>query len=215
MDIKVGKRIILYVVGLWFLALGVSLSIKANLGVSPVNSVPFIISEISSISMGTCVIIVFSFYMLLQILILRKEYQLKNLLQIVFSIIFGYFVDFTNFITKGIVAVSYSVQLLLLVISIFTIAVGIMMYIDADLVPMPMEGVVIALSKKSKKFKFSQIKTICDCIVVLAGIVFSLWGLGRIIGIREGTVLTAIPVGKLIGIFQGKIKPKVSSFFSA
>ena len=89
------------------------------------------------------------------------------------------------------------------------------MYIDADLVPMPMEGVVIALSKKSKKFKFSQIKTICDCIVVLAGIVFSLWGLGRIIGIREGTVLTAISVGKLIGIFQGKIKPKVSSFFSA
>lgn len=215
MNRKVTKRIVLYVAGLWFLALGVSFSIKADLGVSPVNSVPYIISKIGSISMGTCIIIVFSFFMLLQMLILRKEYQWKSLLQILFSTIFGYFVDITNAITNGVVVMSYAAQLGLLVISIFLIAIGIMMYVDADLVPMPMEGLVLAISKKSKKLEFPQIKTICDSIVVLFGIVFSLCVLGRLIGIREGTVLTAVSVGKLVGVLQEKVKPKILHFFNS
>ncbi len=207
---NVGKQIILYVVGLWFLALGVSLSIKADLGVSPVNSIPYILSQIFSIRMGTCIFIVFGFYMLLQILILRKEYEWKNLLQIIFSTIFGYFVDITNVITKEIAVESYVSQLLLLIISILLIAFGITLYIEANLVPMPMEGLVIAISKKSKKLKFPQIKTICDSVVVLFGLIFSLFGTGQVIGIREGTVLTAISVGKLVGVFQRIIKPRVA-----
>ena len=160
--------------------------------------------------MGTCIFIVFGFYMLLQILILRKEYEWKNLLQIIFSTIFGYFVDITNVITKEIAVESYVSQLLLLIISILLIAFGITLYIEANLVPMPMEGLVIAISKKSKKLKFPQIKTICDSVVVLFGLIFSLFGTGQVIGIREGTVLTAISVGKLVGVFQRIIKPRVA-----
>jgi uncharacterized membrane protein YczE len=207
MDKKMVRRVIMYVVGLWFLALGVSFSIKAELGVSPVNSTPYIISEISGISMGTCVIFVFSFFMLMQILILRKEYQWKNLLQILFSTIFGYFVDMTNAITGGIVVTAYPIQLILLAVSIVLIALGIMLVVDADLVPMPLEGLAIAISKKSKKLKFPQIKTICDSTVVLVGIILSLSVLGRLVGIREGTIITAVSVGKLIGFFQKKLKP--------
>ena len=144
------RRVIMYVVGLWFLALGVSFSIKAELGVSPVNSTPYIISEISGISMGTCVIFVFSFFMLMQILILRKEYQWKNLLQILFSTIFGYFVDMTNAITGGIVVTAYPIQLILLAVSIVLIALGIMLVVDADLVPMPLEGLALPYRKSQR-----------------------------------------------------------------
>jgi uncharacterized membrane protein YczE len=211
---RVVKRIILYVSGLWFLALGVSFSIKADLGVSPVNSLPYIISEISKISMGTCIIIVFGFFMVLQMVILRKEYKWKDLLQIVFSTIFGYFVNVTNLLTKGITAASYPIQLLLLVISIIMIGAGIAMYVDADLVPMPMEGLVIAISKKTEKLKFHQIKIILDSLEVAVGIALSLIVLGRLIGIREGTIITAVFAGKLVSVFQSKIKPAVTNAFS-
>lgn len=208
MDKKIVRRVITYVIGLWLLSLGVSFSVKAELGISPVNSAPYIISQITGVSMGTCVIVVFAFFMLLQMIILRKEYQWKNLLQILFSILFGYFVDITNAIINGIVVELYPVRLLLLAISIVLIAFGLMAIVDTELVPMPSEGLIIAISKKSKKLNFAQIKTIFDSVVVLIGIVLSLCIFGRLVGIREGTIITAVSVGKLIGILQEKINLK-------
>ncbi|HZK27943.1 MAG TPA: DUF6198 family protein [Thermoclostridium sp.] len=208
MDKKIVRRVITYVIGLWLLSLGVSFSVKAELGISPVNSAPYIISQITGVSMGTCVIVVFAFFMLLQMIILRKEYQWKNLLQILFSILFGYFVDITNAIINGIVVELYPVRLLLLAISIVLIAFGLMAIVDTELVPMPSEGLIIAISKKSKKLNFAQIKTIFDSVVVLTGIVLSFCVFGRLVGIREGTIITAVSVGKLIGILQEKINLK-------
>ncbi len=208
MDKKIVRRVITYVIGLWLLSLGVSFSVKAELGISPVNSAPYIISQITGVSMGTCVIVVFAFFMLLQMIILRKEYQWKNLLQILFSILFGYFVDITNAIINGIVVELYPVRLLLLAISIVLIAFGLMAIVDTELVPMPSEGLIIAISKKSKKLNFAQIKTIFDSVVVLTGIVLSFCIFGRLVGIREGTIITAVSVGKLIGILQEKINLK-------
>lgn len=208
MDKKIVRRVITYVIGLWLLSLGVSFSVKAELGISPVNSAPYIISQITGVSMGTCVIVVFAFFMLLQMIILRKEYQWKNLLQILFSILFGYFVDITNAIINGIVVELYPVRLLLLAISIVLIAFGLMAIVDTELVPMPSEGLIIAISKKSKRLNFAQIKTIFDSVVVLTGIVLSFCVFGRLVGIREGTIITAVSVGKLIGILQEKINLK-------
>ena len=89
-------RIVVYIIGLFFLALGVAFSINSGLGVSPVNSLPYVISLITGVEIGTMVIIVFSFYILVQILVLRKDFKWINLTQIIFSTIFGYFTNFTK-----------------------------------------------------------------------------------------------------------------------
>ena len=85
-------RVAIYCLGLFLLAMGVAISVNSNLGVSPVNSLPYVISKIINVQLGTCVTAVFCSYILMQIIILRKEFQIINLLQIVFSTIFGYFV---------------------------------------------------------------------------------------------------------------------------
>lgn len=43
---KFVKRIVIYLAGLFFVALGVAFSVNSNLGVSPVNSLPYVVSRI-------------------------------------------------------------------------------------------------------------------------------------------------------------------------
>lgn len=49
-------RIILYIIGLFFMAMGVAFAVNSNLGVSPVTSLPYVISLIVNMELGTCVI---------------------------------------------------------------------------------------------------------------------------------------------------------------
>ena len=73
---KFVKRIVIYLAGLFFVALGVAFSVNSNLGVSPVNSLPYVVSRILGKDLGTCVTVIFIGYILIQILLLRKAFRL-------------------------------------------------------------------------------------------------------------------------------------------
>lgn len=93
---KFVKRIVIYLAGLFFVALGVAFSVNSNLGVSPVNSLPYVVSRILGKDLGTCVTVIFIGYILIQILLLRKAFRPLDLAQILCSFAFGYFVDLTE-----------------------------------------------------------------------------------------------------------------------
>lgn len=201
-------RILIYCLGLLLLAFGVAISVNSNLGVSPVNSLPYVISRMISVQLGTCVTAVFCSYIVLQILILRREFQPVNLLQILFSTLFGYFVDFAKWTIGDFALPGYTGRLGMLAVSILLIALGILLYMDAELVPMPMEGLTAAIAKKLGK-PFPTMKTVVDCVVVGTGIVLCLVFLGKLDGIREGTVITAIVTGKIIAQLRKFLSPTV------
>ncbi|MBR2048121.1 MAG: hypothetical protein IKC09_06850 [Oscillospiraceae bacterium] len=204
--LKFLTRMAVYCVGLLILAFGVVLSVNSNLGVSPVSSLPYVISVIARAPLGICVTLTYCGFILLQVLIQRRDFKAVNLLEILFSTIFGYFVDFAELILNGFTFESYAGRLGMLTVSIVLIAVGLTIYVGAHLVPMPMEGLVGCISDKTGK-AFSTVKTVIDCIVVLTGIVLSLVFLGSVEGIREGTVITAIVTGKIVGIARKYLVP--------
>ena len=206
--IQYGIRAVVYCVGLLILAFGVVISVNSNLGVSPVSSLPYIVSCIVNAPLGVCVTVVYCGYILLQILIQRREFQIVNLLQILFSTIFGYFVDFAEMLIGDFTMASYVGRLGMLGVSIVLIALGLVIYMDAQLVPMPMEGLTACIAQKLGK-SFSSLKTVIDCLVVLAGMVLCLVFLGKIVGIREGTVITAMVAGKLVGVVKKWLSPVI------
>ena len=199
-------RVLIYCLGLLSLAFGVAFSVNSNLGVSPVNSLPYVISRILKMQMGTCVTAVFCFYILLQILILGRKFHPVNLLQILFSTIFGYFVDFAKMVLGDFAIPTYFGQLTMLAISIPLIALGIVLYMDAQLVPMPMEGLSSCLADKFG-VSFPNMKTIIDCLVVGIGLILCFVFLGGLDGLREGTIITAVVTGKVIAIFKKPLSP--------
>jgi uncharacterized membrane protein YczE len=199
---KMVYRILFYILGLFFLAFSVTLAVSSNLGVIAGNTFPYILSFVLKISLGTCVTGVFFLYVLLQFIILRKEFKPINLLQLVFSALFGYFVAFTTMIIGGWVAATYFEQLLQLALSVVLTGLGVVLYINVQLVPMPPEGFLLAIMSKAPKFTLGKLRIIHDCIVVLVSVVISLIAFSSILGIREGTLVSAICSGLAIEFFN-------------
>lgn len=212
-------RVLVYVLGLLFLAFGVAISANSNLGISPVNSLPYVVSAVTPESLrlgpialelnpGNCVVIVFCSYILLQVIILRREFKPVNLFQIVFSTIFGYFVNFTKAIVGDFAIPTYAGKLVMLAVSILFIAVGVLLYVGTELVPMPMEGLSLAIAGKTG-VAFHNMKIIIDCAVVLAGVALSFICLHKLVYIREGTVITAIVTGKVMALVKKPLSPLI------
>jgi uncharacterized membrane protein YczE len=199
-------RLSIYFAGLFLLSIGINLAIKSNLGVSPVSAFPLSISMIIGVSLGTVTIGVYAFYVLVQALILRKKFKLKSLLQIFFGFIFGFFVDFSGVLLAGIQTSSYFSQVLIMCISIVTVSIGVVMFITMDIVPNAPDGLVLAICGKTKA-DFGKVKVLFDCTSAAAAIVLSLLFIGNISTIREGTILSALLTGKIIGMLSKPCAP--------
>ena len=71
------KRLVLYVFGLFFLTLGVSFSIQAGLGVSPVSSLAYAFSLTTGLSIGITTVLANVLFIIIQV-ILNKRIELKE-----------------------------------------------------------------------------------------------------------------------------------------
>lgn len=204
------KSTIIYLLGLFIMALGVSVSRISDLGVSPVNAVPCVLSYIVNIDMGICTTVVFCLFILIQILIMRKEFKIKNLLQIIGSFIFGFFVSASNFLCNLLVPAcnNYIMQLVYIIISIVLVAFGIFLYLEADILSLPGEGVTQAVSYKSG-IHLSTAKIIFDISNVAAATVISLVFLHSLQGVREGTIIAALGVGSVLKLVAKIFKKPV------
>lgn len=205
-------RVGAYAIGLLILAFGVAFSVNSNLGVSPANSFPYVVSLIINQKMGNCVTVIFICYILLQILILKKDFQWINLSQIVFSTLFGKFVDFAKFVLGDFCIPTYAGRLLMLAISIVLIAIGISTYMGAKLVNMPTEGLASAIASKLPNKEFHHVKVMVDCASVGTGMILSFIFLGGLQGIREGTIISAIVIGKVIPYANRLTGPMLQKF---
>ena len=153
-----------------------------------------------------------SVFILVQILIKGKDFQWINLTQLIFSTLFGFFVDGAKALLGNFTLPTYVGQLVMLLISIGVIALGISLYLDARLVSMPSEGMTLALADKLKK-PFNQVKTWTDSTLVTLAILLSLIFMGGLYGVREGTILSALLIGPTIKPIRKWTKPVVERVF--
>ena len=104
------RRYLLLCAGLAIMAFGVAFSIKASLGTSPISSVPYVVSLFAPLTVGTATIVMHCVFILLQILILRRQYHPIQLMQLPVAVLFGYLTDFG--VWEGTVAAALMVGLI-------------------------------------------------------------------------------------------------------
>lgn len=194
-------RLLMLLVGFGVMAFGVAFSIKGALGTSPISSVPYVTGYISGLSVGTTTIIMNGIFVLLQIAILRRRYQWVQLLQFPAAIVFGLFIDGAGVVLQGVHYSNYLQQWVLCAIGIVLVGLGVSIEVTARLVTTAGEGVVLAICQVAP-VKFGNMKVIFDVTLVCISIVTGLVFLGRLEGVREGTVAAAICVGLLAKWFN-------------
>ena len=195
------KRYLIFLVGLFVNSLGVSLVTKANLGTSPISSIPYVLSLNFPFTLGNFTIFFSIFLIVLQLIILRKNFKLEHILQIPVSIIFGYFIDFAMILLSWVNPEEYLMKIVYLVIGCLILGVGVYMEVLADVVMLPGESFVRAIVLIWKT-NFGTTKICFDVSMAVIAAVLSFVFAGRLAGVREGTVIAALLVGfiaRLIG----------------
>lgn len=197
------KRYILFVISLFFCGVGVAFTKHAELGVSPISSLANVISiKFDFISFGTWLIVSNCVLLLGQIILLRRNFKPIQLVQIPLSFLFGYFTDIGLWLIDDIPNENYIVRLLLVAAGIVFIGFGISLGVIADVVLNSGEAFVKALADVTKK-DFGTVKIIFDVSWVLFSIVLSLLLFdGKLLGTREGTVISAVFVGVTVKMFR-------------
>lgn len=196
------------------MTIGIGFSLKSNLGVSPVSSIPYTITLVFGIEMGKATILFHIALILMQFIILRKDFKFKNIGQLIVAVLFGYFTTFSNYLMTFLPTTdNYTIRLTLLFVSIIFVAVGIFLYLPPDMIPLAGEGAMQALSKKTR-IEFPRIKVTFDTSMVIISGITCLFVLHSIGSVGIGTIISAILVGTVLNFITKLFREKLDKFLN-
>ncbi len=210
------RRYLLFIISLFFSGIGVAFTKHGALGVSPISSVANVMSiKVPSVTLGTWLIIWNCLLILGQILILRKKFQPIQLLQIPVSFLFGWFTDLGMSMVNRIPVKNYLSGLLLVFIGIVILGFGIGLSVIANVIMNSGEAFVKAIADTIDK-NFGNVKVVFDVSCMLLSIILSLAFFHmKVIGTREGTILSAVCTGFVVKFFTGLLKEPLDNRLSA
>lgn len=194
---------------LYLMTLGVVLCIRSDLGCGVNSSLPFSLSIAGeqglapALTIGEYTIIQNIIFVTLQILILRRRFEIVQLFQLLIGWVFGRLMDLNMFLTAGLVCNGLLECAVVQIVGCTIMAVGIAFEVRCGSVTMPGEGLPVAISQVTGK-SFPTIKIYIDVLLVVLAVAscylfFGAWQ-WNIIGV--GTLFAMIYAGvvvKLVG----------------
>ena len=163
-----------------------------------------------AIEIGVATFIFHAFLVLIELLLLRRDFKKKHFLQVFVGVLFGAFTSFSVALLGFIPSAdNFLIALIMTVLSIFFIALGLFFYVPTNIIPLSVEGVTQAIAIVLDK-PFPKIKVYFDITVVATALILSYGFLGEFGSVGIGTILGALFIGttvkyihKIYGHFTG------------
>ena len=192
------KRVFSYVFGLYLITLGVAFSIKSGWGSAPVSSIPYAMNLIWLINIGLATFIFHAILVVIEWALLRDDFNRKHFLQVFVGVLFGAFTSFSVSLMVFVPSAdNLIVAFVMVVLSIFLIALGLFFYVPTNLIPLSVEGVTQAVAIVSNR-PFSKIKVYIDCCIVMTALILSYGFMGELGSVGIGTILGALFIGTTV-----------------
>ena len=197
-SVKLAGRWGLLGLGMFTAASGIACVAQAQLGTTPISSTPYVLAAITGLTFGQTTFWVNVFFVFMQWVLLRKLFHWTTLWQIPSVWIFGLFIDlgmqlFTS-AAQWAAASGWWAQMLMSLSGNVILSLGIVMQVESKTLVQPGEGVVLAAAVRFKK-SFGTMKIVNDVLLVLLALVLGFTFLGGPVGVREGTLVSAVMVG--------------------
>lgn len=195
------RRYTMFLTGVLICATGIAFITRAGLGTSPISSIPFVLSLITppNLTMG---MFTFAFNMLFLVCeaLLRRRFTWLQALQIPATLLFSFCIDRAMDIIPTQYGHAYHMSALYLVVGCLVMALGISLEVMADVIMLPGEAFVRALSQKLQK-EFGNVKVCFDSSLTLIAAVIALFAFHKLNGVREGTLVSALAVGQIVKFY--------------
>ena len=198
-----------YTLGMVILALGLTLNTKTGLGVSPIVSVAYCVSQILDMNFGDMTFVLYALFVAAQFAIRGRKSHLYDLLQFPLSLVFSRVLNlFDAFIPYNSANHGFLANFLLLILAILCTGVGVSMTVNMRLVPNPGDGIVAAVAEKMGRDQ-GFAKNIFDVGCVTVTCIIGLACRGQVIGIGIGTLAAMVGVGRSIALVNHFFKMRM------
>ena len=195
------KRYIFLLAGLFVNGLGVSFITKAGLGTSPITSIPYTLSLGFTPTVGMFTLVFNIFLVILQVILLRRNFQLQNLLQLPIIALFSFFIDLTMSLLGFMQPETYAMKVVSLIVGCLILGFGVFMEMAANVAMLPGEATVRAVSDVFST-DFGKTKIAFDSSMTIIAAILSFIMFKHLDGVREGTIVAAILVGFIARLFK-------------
>ena len=195
-------RYFIFFLGLMINSFGIAFITKSSLGTSQISSIPYIFSlYFSNISFGTFTFLLNTIFIIIQILLLKKNFHPIQLLQFLANIVFSILIDVSMLILNSFTPQSFIMRFISLILGCCILAFGISLEVSPNVIVVPGEGIVRVIAKVTAK-KFGSIKIYFDTILIIIAGIFSFLFFHQLKGIGIGTIISALIVGKIVNIIN-------------
>lgn len=195
------KRYIFLLAGLFASGLGVSFITKTGLGTSPITSIPYTLSLGFTPTVGMFTLVFNIFLIILQVILLRRNFQLQNLLQLPIIALFSFFIDLTMSLLGFMQPETYAMKVVSLIVGCLILGFGVFMEMVANVAMLPGEATVRAVSDVFST-DFGKTKIAFDSSMTVIAAILSFIMFKHLDGVREGTIVAAILVGFIARLFK-------------
>lgn len=195
------KRYIFLLAGLFVNGLGVSFITKAGLGTSPITSIPYTLSLGFTPTVGMFTLVFNIFLIILQVILLRRNFQLQNLLQLPIIALFSFFIDLTMSLLGFMQPETYAMKVVSLIVGCLILGFGVFMEMAANVAMLSGEATVRAVSDVFST-DFGKTKIAFDSSMTVIAAILSFIMFRHLDGVREGTIVAAILVGFIARLFK-------------
>ena len=202
-------RFLIFFFGLCTLSLGIATVTHAGLGTGTVSLLAFLLTKLTGLSMGFYVFLTNVFFFVLQIMVNHKNFWIKAVKQLPICFVFGMIFDMAMMVTAAMVPQTYTQQVLMVLLGTTLTGLGIASMVFARLAILPPEGLVLSIMERWGG-SFGHLRMGVDVFLVTVTVILSLLTFGTIVGLREGTLITAVCSGQIAKVFLkvwGKIFP--------
>ena len=195
------KRYIFLLAGLFASGLGVSFITKTGLGTSPITSIPYTLSLGFTPTVGMFTLVFNIFLIILQVILLRRNFQLQNLLKLPIIALFSFFIDLTMSLLGFMQPETYAMKVVSLIVGCLILGFGVFMEMVANVAMLPGEATVRAVSDVFST-DFGKTKIAFDSSMTVIAAILSFIMFKHLDGVREGTIVAAILVGFIARLFK-------------
>lgn len=198
---RTGLRMAMYFAGVAVLALGIVLQTASGLGVAALTCFANALALSCGMTLGFMITATYVCYVAIQLLILRRDFNPRILLELCFSLLIGVFTDlFTKAlpIHPSTVPMQVAAMLSALIVTAF----GVSLVVNMGVVPNAPDGLVQVISEKLGK-RFGDVKVVFDSSHVAVSLVLSLLVLHTLGGFGPTTIISALFLGRLINVMDG------------
>lgn len=187
---KVLLNVLYVILGVTLVGVGSSLMMKAGIGISAIDAFISSISEFTTIRVGTIAILVNIMLLVVQWLILKRDFKLFQLMQIPLSMLIGEVINVMIYaVLPSLIIENYVTSIVLLLLGNLIAAIGVGLCTALDFVSFPLESLCVVLIKKLP-VSFGKIRQSADILFIICSLILSLV-LNLSFYIREGTILSA------------------------